>query len=141
MKNHSPIESFRDGLLKQLVYFDENASYLLFGYSHPSDRNQVKGLLDRYCRQIERYLNGQSGEGPDTLVWIGSRVTVRNETDQVDESFIIVLPSHVDPDEGRISFLSPIGQRLLLSRIGYSAEIDSPGGKYWITVKQISYRG
>jgi transcription elongation GreA/GreB family factor len=86
-------------------------------------------------------MDGQSGEGPDTLVWIGSRVIVRNETDQADESFTIVLPEHVNPDDGRISFLSPIGQRLLLSRIGYSAEIDSPGGKYWITVKEISYCG
>ncbi|TJY40654.1 GreA/GreB family elongation factor [Cohnella pontilimi] len=137
--NHSLNVSFKESLVKQLVYFDENINELLNAFPNFGDRKPFKDVVSRYCHQVEHCLNGHSGEGPDTLVWIGSNVTVRNETDQADESLSIVLPMDVDPYSGRISFLSPVGQRLLLSRAGHSTEIDSPGGKYRITVKGHSF--
>ncbi len=138
MRNHSPIDRLKESLLKQQIFFDENASELLNGFEGAAERAFMKDLVARYCSRIARLINGQEAR-PETLVWIGTRVTVRNETDQIEETFTIVLPEEVDPDEGRISFLSPIGQKLLLSRIGYRAEIDSPGGKYEVTVKDLSF--
>ena len=139
--NHSKSEPFKDNLLRQLAYFEEKGQDMLNGFTQTVERALLKDLIARYCRQIERVTGGEDTEGPGTLVWIGSKVTVLNETEQEEESFMIVFPEDVDPDEGKISFLSPIGQKLLLSRIGYSAEIDSPGGKYWITVKDLAFEG
>lgn len=137
--SHSVKLSFKESLVKQLLYFDENLNELLNSLPRIEDRKSLRDFADRYCQQAERCLNGESGEGPDTLVWIGSKLMVRNETAQADESFSIVLPMDVDPYDGRISFLSPVGKRLLLSKVGYSTEIDCPGDKYWITVKSLSF--
>jgi transcription elongation GreA/GreB family factor len=129
----------KERLLRQLAYFEENSQDILNGFTHTAERAAIKDLIARYCRHIERQVGDLDAEGPDALVWIGSRVTVYNETDQAEECFIIVLPEEVDPDEGKISFLSPIGQKLLLTRAGSRAEIDSPGGKYWVTVKDLAF--
>ncbi|MBN2983757.1 MULTISPECIES: GreA/GreB family elongation factor [Cohnella] len=137
--SHSLTNRFRDSLSSQLDYFDKNINELLNALPSSGDKRPLKDFVDRYCRHAKRCLDGTSGEGPDTLVWIGSNVIVRNETDRMDEQLSIVLPMDVDPYSGRISFLSPVGQRILLSRAGYSTEIDCPGEKYWITVKQHSF--
>ena len=132
-------DTFRESLIKQLVYFDENSSLFLQSISDINERSQTRDLLSKYCQQIKQFLDGQSNVGPDTLAWIGSEVKIRNETDGVDEDYSIVMPADINPYEGRISFMSPLGQRLLLSQIGYRTEIDSPAGKYWVTVKGLSY--
>ncbi len=137
--NHRTVAGFRESLIKQLVYFDENSFLLLNTIPDLIDRSQMRELLNSYCRQIQDYLSGQSGEGPDTLVWIGSQVNIRNNTDQIEETYSIVLPTDLDPYAGRISFMSPLGQRLLLTRAGHTAEIQSPEGKYELLVKDMSY--
>lgn len=137
--NHSIADLFKDSLQRQLVYFEENGQDILNGFERAAERAVIRDLVTRYCRLIERQVSDLESEGPETLVWIGSTVTVYNETDREEESFTIVLPEDVNPDEGKISFLSPIGQKLLLARTGSRMEIDSPGGKYWVTVKGVEF--
>ncbi|WP_276353428.1 GreA/GreB family elongation factor [Cohnella caldifontis] len=137
--SHSITGRFKENLVRQLVYFDENASELLDALPNTGVRQTMDDLLRRYCREVRRFMDGHGEEGPDTIVWIGSRVTIRNDTDLIDEELTIVLPNDADPFESRISFLSPVGQCLLLSRPGCSAEVDTPGGKYRLTVRKTAY--
>lgn len=139
MNHRTIIACFRESLIAQLVYFDEYSFMHINSIPDPVDRGQMRELVNSYCRQIEDYLSGRSEEGPDTQVWIGSQVNIHNKTDQIEEYYSIVLPVDVDPYKGRISFMSPLGQRLLLTRPGQIAEIQSPEGKYEVLVKAMSY--
>jgi len=135
--SHSAADVLKERLRGQLVYFEEKSQEILNGFERIAERAVIKELMARYCREAERLVRGTGSESPDRLVWIGSKVTVCHEDDQTEECFTVVLPEEVAPDEGKISFLSPIGQKLLLCREGSKSEIDSPAGKYWITVKSV----
>jgi transcription elongation factor GreA len=139
MTSHSIAPHFKEALIKQLNYFDDNITDILRTLPNYVERNQLHELIREYRYRIERYLEGISIEGPDHLAWIGSTVHVRFDFDGTEESYSIALPHEVNLDEGQISFLSPMGQRLLLARVGTNVEIDSPSGKYGITVTKLSY--
>jgi len=139
--SHSAADVLKDRLRGQLAYFEEKSLEILNGFERIADRAVIKELMARYCLEAERFIRGGSAENQDMRVWIGSRVTVCHEDDPSEECFTVVLPEEVAPDEGKISFLSPIGQKLLLCRAGSRAEIDSPSGKYWITVKSVTLEG
>lgn len=51
-------------------------------------------------------------------VMIGSTITLTYLHYQTTDSFKLVLPEEASTDEGRISFLSPAGRRLLLAKKG-----------------------
>ncbi len=60
-------------------------------------------------------------------VSIGSRITIKLN-DEIKE-FEIVGSAQVDAAEGRISYLSPIGEALLGRRIGEAFKVELPSGK------------
>jgi transcription elongation factor GreA len=75
--------------------------------------------------------------GNSTSVLVGSRVTVQ-EQGYDPEVFHIVGPAEVNPEEGRISNKSPLGQALLGTRVGDSVEVNTPAGLSTFTVLEIN---
>jgi len=61
------------------------------------------------------------------LVEVGSRVTVRLQ-DGSEENYTIVGSAEVNPDEGRISNVSPVGKALLGKRVGDEVQVKVPAG-------------
>jgi transcription elongation factor GreB len=60
-------------------------------------------------------------------VRFGARVTLRrSNADQVD--YQIVGLDEADPEQGRISWLSPLARQLLTRRVGDRISFKSPGG-------------
>lgn len=57
----------------------------------------------------------------------GSKVTVKMDGEQKD--FTIVDPEAIDPQNGCISFNSPIAQAVLRAEIGQSIDVELPNGK------------
>jgi transcription elongation factor GreA len=88
----------------------------------------IEGLL-KNARIIERHNN--SG----TIV-VGSKVTVQEDGYEA-ETFHIVGSAEVNPQEGRISNKSPLGQALLGKQVGESVEVNTPGGVATFSILEI----
>jgi transcription elongation factor GreA len=91
--------------------------------------------VDHIRLVLEGSLQGET----DSLVWIGSDVTVIDEIEGLEETYKIVLPQQIDADLGHISFMSPLGSKLLLARQGDRIEVDSPSGGYGVLVSNVNF--
>lgn len=140
--NPREFDFIRGNLIKQLLYFDEEMSGMLLEKYFPEtvERVEMSALLDRYRRCSGQILGGSYQGNPDAVVLIGCTVNIQYETDGQEEAYTIVLPDYSNVDEGFISFMSPMGRRLLLSRIGDRVEVNSPSYSYTVVVKAVSYR-
>jgi transcription elongation factor GreA len=72
----------------------------------------------------------------DSPVNIGSKVTVRYEDGKV-EIYHIVGSAEVQPSQGQISNISPVGQSLMGKKVGDKVEVAVPGGKLKLQVISI----
>ena len=59
----------------------------------------------------------------------GSKVTVKDLSDDYEECYQIVGSQEADPMNGRISDESPMGRALLNHRVGDKVEVEAPMGK------------
>ena len=59
---------------------------------------------------------------------MGSRVTVKDLEFDEEETFLIVGSTDADPDEGKISNESPLGEALLGQKIGRTINVNAPAG-------------
>lgn len=67
---------------------------------------------------------------------IGSTVTVRDD-DGEEETYTIVGSSEANPRQGRISNESPVGKALLGKHARQKVDVESPNGKYKLTIVKI----
>ncbi|HEX78454.1 MAG TPA: transcription elongation factor GreA [Dehalococcoidia bacterium] len=70
-------------------------------------------------------------------VELGSRVTLRNQ-DGKPEVYFIVGSAEANPNEGRISNESPVGQALLGKKVGDEVEITVPAGVLKLIITEIN---
>jgi transcription elongation factor GreA len=73
-----------------------------------------------------------------SVVHIGSRVTVRDLEENLEEDYIIVGATEADPIKNRISTESPVGKALLRAKVGDQVEVSAPVGKIRLEVLKIS---
>jgi transcription elongation factor GreA len=76
-------------------------------------------------------------EGNSSTVVVGCTVTVQEEGYE-PETFHIVGSAEVNPEQGRISLKSPLGQALLSKSKGDSVQVNTPGGVSTFTILEIS---
>lgn len=91
---------------------------------------EIKSLLSR--AQIIEEENGRANE-----VRVGSRVTLRIDGEDEDETWTIVGSAEADPQQGKISNESPFGAALLGKRPRQKATVETPSGTLKITVVKI----
>ncbi|QMV40947.1 GreA/GreB family elongation factor [Cohnella cholangitidis] len=138
--SHSDNAKFQEELIAQENYFEQETSELLRKlYPDTGKRDELQKLLDRYMDHIRLVLEGSLQGETDTLVWIGSDVTVVDEIEGFEETYKIVLPQRIDADLGHISFMSPLGSKLLLARQGDRVEVDSPSGSYGMIISKVMF--
>jgi transcription elongation factor GreA len=75
--------------------------------------------------------------GHSSTVVVGSVVTVQEEGYD-PETFHIVGSAEVDPLQGRISNMSPLGQALLGKSAGDSVQVNTPNGVTIFAILQVS---
>jgi len=69
---------------------------------------------------------------------VGMGSTVRFAEDGADEEkYRIVGPAEADPKAGRVSYESALGKALIGHRVGDEVDINTPGGRYSVTIKGI----
>ncbi|WP_210367542.1 GreA/GreB family elongation factor [Bacillus sp. REN3] len=132
-------EYFQD----QLAFIEENYKELnnLYVSSTPLNE-QVKDFLAIYVREVEKYtaLLGRMGsDKPPLKVFIGTKVTVSFDGDEDREDYHICLPDHSNPDNGVISFISPVGRQLLLKNTGDQISLSVPNGHLNVTIEKITF--
>lgn len=140
MTNHS-LNGAREQLVRQLVYFDEEKSGFMDLYypQHGTERSKLDSTLTRYTASLEKCLQQLNEADLHSIALIGSRVKIAYEDDGAEEAYTIVHPSKADPDRGKISFLSPVGERLLLGHKDGRYSINSPSGSYEIRIIDVQY--
>ncbi|MFL7794860.1 MAG: transcription elongation factor GreA [Anaerolineae bacterium] len=102
----------------------ENADY--------SAAKEEQGFLEGRIQQIEAMLLRAKiieENGPTDKVDLGSRVTVVEDGFDEEEVFQIVGPAEARPAEGKISYESPLGQKLLGRKVGNRVTVKAPGGE------------
>ena len=71
-------------------------------------------------------------------VFFGATVTYADGAG-VERTVKIVGVDEVDPDTGRVSWVSPVGRALLKTRVGDIVMVNTPRGNEEIAVRSIRY--
>jgi len=101
----------------------ENADYS----SAKEDQAFIEGRileLEHILKNVVVIEEKSSGD----QVEIGSEVVVREEGYDDEETFFIVGSKEADPDQGKISYESPIGKALIKHRVGEIVRVVTPAG-------------
>lgn len=137
------IKDSKTQLINQLVYFDDEKAKFLKHYfdDQSKERADLDRLLTSYCTELEHIVSNLNETTLHSTVLIGSQVKLRYEDDGSCETYTVVFPNEAQPELNRISFLSPIGRKLLLSKVMQSYELDIPLGVIKINIEGIKYGG
>ncbi len=93
---------------------------------------EIKSILSR-AQIIDEDTNGQNGNE----VRIGSKVTVRIDGENEEETWTIVGSAEAKPREGKISNESPLGSALLGKRPRQKVTVQTPDGVMKMTIVKI----
>lgn len=128
--NHSvQAGSFREQLIHQLIVLGEEKHSFLDAYfpKQGVERKQTQLFLAEYVQFIENELAAvETSLSP--AVFIGCEVTIDYIDYQTKDTFKIVYPMDADPEKNCISFLSPVGKQLLMSRRDEVINVATPAG-------------
>ncbi len=105
---------------KELGDLSENAEYS----SAKDEQSFIEGRIEE-IENILKHAKVVKSNGTDT-VGIGTTVKVEIEGEQ--DSFDIVGPTESDPEKGKISVDSPVGQALLGHKKGEKVSVQTPDG-------------
>lgn len=122
----------------QLIRLREEKVLFLNAHFPEYDGRRINAekMLDAYTGALEDLLN--SGEEPQNVVLIGSSVTVTYTEEDMTDTFVIVFPEEADPGQNRISFLSPIAEKLLLRTWGDVIPVETPMDVFHVRIDRIT---
>lgn len=128
-------------MVQQLLYFDEEKIAFLNQYfpDRIKQRSDAETLLSHYCSTLEHLLVDFKEEELNAIVLIGSQLQLRYLDDSSTDTYTIVFPNHAEPNENRISMLSPIGMQLLLAQLGNTYQLAIPSGEVSVKIESIKF--
>jgi transcription elongation factor GreA len=100
-----------------------------------------RGQLEGRIREVEETLKSakvidQEARTVATL-GVGNGVVLRDLTSGEELSYRLVNPNEVDPIQGKVSIVSPLGKALIGRRHGETVEVTAPAGKIRYEIKEI----
>ncbi len=107
----------------QMGDLSENADYI----STKEEQGFVEGRIQELEQTLKRAKVIESSNSNPDIIQIGSEVIVREEGFE-EEVFTIVGSKEANPQDGKISYESPIGKSLLGHRVGDIVRVPIPGG-------------
>ena len=121
VKRREIAEQIREA--KEMGDISENAGY--------DEAKNAQAFLEGEIAEIEWKLKHAViiEEASDGVISLGSKVTVRIEEDDEEETYTIVGSAEADPFDGRISNESPVGSALMGHTVGDVVEVETPGGR------------
>jgi transcription elongation factor GreB len=105
----------------------------------PADKKRLREL-DRKIRYLDERVSGLEiveppGKIPDRVVF-GATVTVADE-DGIEKSYQISGVDETDPDNGKVSWISPIARALTSRAVGDEVQLDLPRGRVVLEILKI----
>lgn len=117
----------------QMGDLSENADYIA--------AKEEQGFVEGRIQELESVLKNareiKESQGESNIIAIGSKVVVK-EGDYPEETFFIIGSKEADPQNGKISYESPIGKALLGHKVGDLVEVETPGGRIDFMIVQIN---
>jgi transcription elongation factor GreA len=110
----------------------ENADY--------HDTREQKAFVEGRIQYLENVLRSAqiiNNQGPSDVVRLGAEVTIREDGQDEDETYMIVGAAEANPREGKISHESPIGAALLGQKRGAKVVVNTPGGTTEFKIRKI----
>ncbi|MBR1697890.1 MAG: transcription elongation factor GreA [Anaerovibrio sp.] len=109
--------------------------------SEYDDAKNEQAFLEGEIQDLEAKIRNSDiiKAGSGDVVQMGSRVSVVDLEFAEDgpETFMIVGSTEADPDEGKISNESPLGQALLGQKVGAVVDVHAPAGIIKYELKEI----
>jgi len=97
---------------------------------------EMEQLLERYMQEIKRRLTLHKAP-EEQLVMLNTIIEIEDVEDGFIDTYSIVAPNEIDPEQGKISLLSPVGSQLLLAPLHEQIELSTPAGTMTIRVISI----
>ncbi len=105
------------------------------------DAKNQQAHLEGRIREIKSLLSRAQLIEDETIIGnaihVGSRVTVKVDGEDNDETYTIVGSAEAKPREGKISNESPIGAALLGKRLRQKVSVQTPSGPMKLTIVKI----
>lgn len=109
--------------------------------SEYDDAKNEQAFLEGEIQELEAKIRNSDiiKAGAGDVVQMGSTVTVVDLEFAEDgpETFMLVGSTEADPDEGKISNESPLGQSLLGGKVGDIVDVHAPAGAIKYEIKEI----
>lgn len=104
---------------------------------------EAQELLERRIAKLESLVANArvlaKEEVNTSMVFILSRVQVKNKTNGKEVTYRLVSEEEADLKSGKISIDSPLGKGLLGKKVGETAIVEAPAGKLEFEVLAISF--
>ncbi|GIP16522.1 hypothetical protein J40TS1_21640 [Paenibacillus montaniterrae] len=129
----------KQAMLEQLMALEDIRSKQIEQYvlQHTIEHKRLEQLLDQYIKHIQALL--AMNEPPrEQLVLLNHEIEIEYVEDGFIDKLCIVLPHEIDPESGKISLLSPVGQQLLLAPLHGELDLETPAGLARIKIITIS---
>ena len=120
------------GLAREFGDLSENAEY--------DAAKEEQARIESEIQEMEAKLRNCViiGDVDTSMVNLGCKVTVYDETFEEEVEYQIVGSTESNPIEGRISNESPVGVALLGKKVGDTASVETPTGVCVLKVLKIS---
>ena len=109
--------------------------------SEYDDAKNEQAFLEGEIQELEAKIRNSDiiKAGSGDVVQMGSQVVVVDLEFAEDgaETFMIVGSTEADPDEGKISNESPLGQALIGQKVGAVVDVHAPAGVIKYEIKEI----
>ncbi|NRA75282.1 MAG: transcription elongation factor GreA, partial [Planctomycetes bacterium] len=92
---------------------------------------ELQGELDR-ARLID------PTQASTTQVGLGCKIRIMNLTTDSEHTYSLLGPWDGGPEEGVLSYLSPLGKALLQGSVGEEIEVELPNGTQTVKIEEIS---
>jgi transcription elongation factor GreA len=116
---------------KSLGDLAENAEYHSAREEQADTEDRIT-QLEAILKDYEIITGHHSG-----VVEIGSKVVVKKVGEKTESELLIVGPEEVDPSLGKISYLSPLGSKLMGHKSGAKISVTTPKGSIFYLVVKI----
>lgn len=131
-----------DRLAQRLVQLQEERRVLADQVQKENaDTHSALKRLELECLRLQSILDSAIIAEPpsdQSKIALGAWVQLRDAVGE-EENYQIVGADEADPDEGRISSVSPLGRVLLTRRIGDVVHFQTPAGQRELTILNVRY--
>jgi transcription elongation factor GreB len=114
----------------------ENAEYIYGKKRLREIDRRIRSLTNRLESAVVVKPKAQAGTAD--VVRFGAQVEIEDENGQ-RRSYVLLGPEESDPDNGRLSFKSPLGQSLMKRRVGDVVTVKRPAGEIEVEIVSITY--